>query len=193
MKTLFRILGAGVFVFLLQGFLLFADVETYQIDSEHSSLTFKIRHFFSKAEGAFHTFSGTITVHPENMELNEVSAEIDVSSIDTQVKARDKDLRSPNYFDIEKFPIILFTSKTWKKIGENEFDVAGDLTLHGITKEVLLRVKFLGFTKGANDVSVSQWEAYSTLSKSRFGMTKSGKMLGDDVDISMKIEAGKSR
>ncbi len=166
-----------------------AAVETYKIDPVHSSVGFTIRHFFSNVPGMFTKFSGTITVDRDNLQNSKVEAVIDVPSIDTRIAMRDNDLRSPNYFDAATFPTITFTSKSWKKTGDDTFDVTGDLTIHGVTKEVVLKTKSLGFGPGMKGAMISGWEATTTLNRNDFGITHFPKVLGDEVPVTINIEA----
>ena len=169
-----------------------AAVETYVIDPVHSSVGFKIRHVIGKVPGAFTKFSGTIVVDRDNLENSTVEATIDVGSISTFNDYRDKDLKSPSYFDAAKFATITFKSKAWKKTGDNMFDVTGDLMIHGVTKEVVLNVTLDGFGAGMQGAQLSGWEATTTIKKSDFGVTgppPAAAMLGDDVAISITVEA----
>jgi polyisoprenoid-binding protein YceI len=169
-----------------------AAVETYAIDPVHSSVAFSIRHFVSKVPGSFTKFAGTITVDRANLANSSVEATIDVGSVNTANESRDKDLRSSSYFDTEKFATITFKSKTWKATGENTFDVTGDLTIHGVTKEVVLKVTSLGFAPGMRGAQLSGWEATTAIKKSDFGVNGPAVLaavLGDDVAISIGIEA----
>jgi len=166
-----------------------AAVETYQIDPVHSSVGFSIRHFFSPVPGAFTKFAGTIVVDRENPENNRVDATIEVPSIDTRNAKRDDDLKSKNFFAADQFPAITFKSSSWKKTGADTFDVAGDLTIKGTTKPVVLKVKSLGFGPGMQGKTISGWEATATINRNDFGITTYPKMLGDDVAVSISIEA----
>jgi polyisoprenoid-binding protein YceI len=166
-----------------------AAVETYKIDPVHSSVGFTIRHFFSNVPGAFTKFSGAIVVDRDNLEKSSVEATIDVPSIDTRSEMRDKDLRSDKYFAAEKYPSIAFKSKSWKKTGEGTFDVVGDLTIHGVTKEVVLKTKSLGFGPGMKGAMLSGWEATTTVNRNDFGITTFPKVLGDEVAVTIAIEA----
>jgi polyisoprenoid-binding protein YceI len=180
-------------LFCLASFALLASaqaaVETYKIDPVHSSVGFTIRHFFSNVPGVFTKFSGTIVVDRDNLEKSSVEATIEVPSIDTRSEMRDKDLRSDKYFAAEKYPAITFKSKSWKKTGEGTFDVAGDLTIHGVTKEVVLKTKSLGFGPGMKGAMLSGWEATATVNRNDFGITTFPKVLGDDVGVTIGIEA----
>jgi len=170
-----------------------AAMETYVIDPVHSSVGFKIRHFVSKVPGNFTKLSGTISVDRENLEKSSVDAIIDVDSVNTANEKRDSHLRSADFFDTAKFATSTFKSKTWSKTGENTFDVTGDLTLHGVTKEVVLQVTLLGFGPGPRGAQLSGWEGTTTIKKSDFGVAGPAMLsaaLGDSVTISISIEAG---
>jgi polyisoprenoid-binding protein YceI len=166
-----------------------AAVENYKIDPVHSSVGFSIRHFFSNVPGVFTKFDGTIVVDRDNLENSTVTATIEVPSVDTRNEMRDKDLKSDKFFDADKFSGITFKSKSWKKTGEDTYDVTGDLTIHGVTKEVVLKTKVLGFGPGMRGAMLSGWEASTTLNRNDFGITTFPKVLGDDVAVSISVEA----
>jgi polyisoprenoid-binding protein YceI len=169
-----------------------AAVETYAIDPVHSSVGFSIRHFVSKVPGFFTKFSGTIVVDRDNLENSSVQAVIDVGSVNTNNDQRNGHLKSPDFFDVAKYATITFKSTSWKKTGDGTFDVAGDLTIKGITKPVVLKTSLLGFGPGMRGAQLSGWEASTTIKKSDFGVdgpAMLGKALGDDVAISISIEA----
>jgi polyisoprenoid-binding protein YceI len=169
-----------------------AAVETYAIDPVHSSVAFKVRHFLTKVPGSFTTFSGTITVDRDNLENSSVVAKIDVGSVTTGTEKRDTHLKSPDFFDLAKYDSITFSSTAWKKTGDNMFDVTGDLTIHGVTKSVVLKVDLLGFGPGMMGAQLSGWDATTTIDRSDFGVNGPamlGKALGSEVAISISIEA----
>lgn len=169
-----------------------AAVETYAIDPVHSSVGFTIRHFVSKVPGAFSKVTGNITVDRENLEKSSVDATIDVGSISTANEKRDNHLKSPDFFDVANFGTATFKSKSWKKTGDDTYDITGDLTLHGVTKEVVLNATLLGFGPGARGAQLTGWEATTMLKKSDFGVkgpAMLSKTLGDDVAITIGIEA----
>jgi polyisoprenoid-binding protein YceI len=168
-----------------------AATETYVIDSVHSSVGFGIRHFFSKVPGSFTKFEGNIVVDQANLENSSVEATIDIGSVSTANEKRDNHLRSPDFFDAAKFPTITFKSRAWKKTGDDTYDVTGDLTLKGVTREVVLKVKSLGFGPGMRPGSkLSGWEASTTLKRADFGVTGYEKVLGEEVDVHINVEAG---
>jgi polyisoprenoid-binding protein YceI len=166
-----------------------AAVETYKIDPVHSSVGFTIRHFFTNVPGAFTKFSGTIAVDRAHLENSTVEARIEVASVDTRNGMRDDDLRSDKFFSAVKLPAITFKSTSWKKTGEDTFDVTGDLTIRDVTKEVVLKTKSLGFGPGMKGAMLSGWEASATLNRNDFGITAYPKVLGDDVAVTITIEA----
>ena len=181
-------LGCAAFFFAASA-IARAEVETYDIDPNHSSVQFRISHFFSKVSGRFDKFEGAITVDREAMEKSAVSASIDVASVNTNQEGRDKHLRSADYFDAEKHPKMTFQSKSWKKTSGNEFEASGDLTLHGVTKPVILNVKSLGFGEGMKGAKISGWEVRAKIKRSDYGMTAGTPAVGDEVEIEINIEA----
>lgn len=169
-----------------------AAVETYTIDPVHSSVSFSIRHFVSKVPGSFTKFNGVITVDRDNLEKSSAEATIDVGSLNTANEKRDGDVKGEKYLDTEKFPTMQFKSKSFKKTGEDAFDITGDLTLRGVTKEVVLKAHLLGFTEGMRGTQLMGWEATTTLKRSDFGVNGPAmisKVLGDDVAVTINIES----
>jgi len=182
------------FVALASGFagVAAAAVETYAIDPVHSSVGFSIRHVFSKVPGSFTQFHGTLVIDRSNLENSEVQAVIDVGSVTTANEKRDHHLKSPDFFDAAKFATISFTSKSWKKTGDNTYDVTGNLTIRDVTKEVVLKVTSLGFGPGMTGAPVSGWEASTTLNRTDYGVdgpAMLGKAVGDEVTVSISVEA----
>jgi len=157
---------------------------------------FQVRHLFSKVPGKFDDFAGKIQFDEANPENSTVEVKIKTASVDTGVAMRDKDLRSPNFFDVEKFPEITFTSKSVKRTGETTGEVTGDLTMHGVTKQVVLNVELLGKGAGMEGKTVSGWEAKTNLKRSEFGlswnkMIEGTQVVGDDVEIDLRVKADK--
>src|SRR5207248_2432465 len=125
--------------------------------------------------------------HPEN---STVEATISTRSITTQNEKRDTHLRSPEFFDVEKFAAMTFKSKSVHQLGPDSADVLGDLTIHGVTKEVTLHTKFLGKGKGPMGITTG-WEATTSIKRSDFGLTwnkmiEGVAMVGDEVDIELE-------
>ncbi|MBV8174811.1 MAG: polyisoprenoid-binding protein [Verrucomicrobia bacterium] len=170
--------------------------DTYVFDKLHSTIGFEIRHLFSKVPGKFTDFSGQIQLDEANPEQSSVEVTIETASVDTGVKMRDDDLRSPKFFDVKKFPEITFKSTAVKKTGENTADVTGNLIMHGVTKEVVLKVELLGKGAGPKNSTVSGWDASTALKRSDYGLTwnqiiEGTQMVGDDVQIELHVEADK--
>ncbi|MBZ5663582.1 MAG: YceI family protein [Acidobacteriia bacterium] len=117
-----------------------AQTSTWNIDPAHSTAQFTVRHLgISNVTGSFTKVTGTIALNDKDLTQSQVSASIDVNSVDTRVEARDKDLKSPNFFEVEKYPTIEFKSKKIVS-GGGKLQVIGDLTIHGTTREVTLDV-----------------------------------------------------
>ncbi len=172
--------------------------DTYKLDPVHSSINFKVRHFFSFVNGNFKKFEGTIQVDHDHPEKSTVTATIDAASIDTQNEKRDEDLRGADFFDVAKYPTITFKSKNVKQTGADSGDVVGDLTMHGVTKEITLHVKFLGKGKGMGGASISGWQVTpEPIKRSDYGLTWSKAVegtavVGEEVTVSIDIEADKA-
>lgn len=169
-----------------------AATETYAIDPVHSAVSFKVRHVFTNVPGRFTKFSGTITVDRANLENCTVAAAIEVGSVTTENAKRDGDLAKPDFFDVAKFPAMTFQSKSWKKTGEDTYDVTGDLTIRDVTKQVVLQAKLLGFGPGLMGAYVSGWEVSMTLNRHDYGVNGPGwlgKAIGDEISITINIEA----
>jgi len=171
-----------------------AEVETYKIDPVHSSIGYNLRHILSKFTSSFTKVSGDITIDRENLEKSSVTAAIDVAALTTDNEGRDKHIKSPDFFDTARFPTATFKSKSFKKTGETTFDITGDLTIKDVTKEVVLKANLLGFAPGMRPGTfLTGWEATTTIKKSEFGLAGPAmlqKALGDDVALTINIEAG---
>lgn len=168
-----------------------AAVETYVADPVHSSANFSIRHFFTKVPGRFAKFSATITVDRDNLEKSSAEATIEIASVKTEAPDRDAYLQKPEFFDAAQFPMMTFKSKSWKKTGADAFAVTGDLTIKGVTKEVVLNVKSLGFGPGMQPGSrLSGWEGTLTLNRFDYGVSAFPKVVGEEVEITINVEAG---
>jgi len=118
-----------------------AQAGTWQIDPNHSSAQFSVKHLgVSTVRGAFTKVSGSAKYDPSDATKDSLDATIDANSVDTRVEMRDNDLRSPNFLDVQKYPTITFHSKQVKSAGAGKLQITGDLTIHGVTKEVVLDV-----------------------------------------------------
>ena len=128
--------------------------EIYKFEPSGSTIGFSVRQFLGTTHGKFTSFSGRIEVDREHSGDSSVTAQIDVRSIDTQIKKRDDHLRSIEFFDVGKFPRITFKSRSVKRAGPQSGDILGDLTMHGVTKPITLHVKLL---TPMNDAARTRW------------------------------------
>ena len=177
-----------------------AQTSTWNIDPAHSTAQFTVRHLgISNVTGSFTKVTGTVVLNDRDITQSEVSATIDVNSVDTRVEARDKDLKSPHFFEIEKYPTIEFKSK---KIVSNggRLQVIGDLTIHGTTRDVTLDVD------GPTPELADPWgnlrrgiSAATTINRKDFNLLyndllKTGEaVVGDTVKIQIDAEMVKKK
>ena len=170
---------------------------TWELDPAHSTIGFSIRHMMiSSVRGQFRTFTGKATGDPKTPDKAQIEASIDVGSIDTANEKRDGHLKSPDFFDIAKYPTMTFKSKKIVAAGPGKAKVTGDLTLHGVTKEVVLEVE--GGTDVIKDpMGNTRAGAHATAKIDRrdFGMVYDktvdggGLMVGNEVEITIDVEA----
>lgn len=167
---------------------LHAEVATYKLDASHSSVGFRIRHFVTKVPGHFAKFDADIQFDEANPANSKVSATINAASIDTNHADRDKHLQNDDFFKVGKFPEIKFVSTTWKKTGDNTYDVTGDLTMLEQTKPVVLAVTYLGQTPGRGGKMLAGWEATAKIDRTAWGISYGLPAVGKDVEIEINIE-----
>jgi polyisoprenoid-binding protein YceI len=129
--------------------------ESYRFDQSRSTIGFTVHQFLGTTHGKFTKFDGKINIDPEHPEKSSVTAKIDVRSIDTGIAKRDNHLRSPELFDVAKFPEITFKSRGVRQTGQQSGDILGDLTMHGITKSITLHVKVL--SPISSDTKETHW------------------------------------
>ena len=181
---------------LLAGFLSAqsARAATYTIDVDHSAVTFKIRHLVSKVQGAFNQFEGTFDYEPGKPELWKAGAVIQAASIDTNVAARDKHLRSADFFDVEKFPTLTFKSTHVENVMETSAKLHGLLTIHGVEKPVVLDLEIHGVGKDPWGNVRAGFTATTTVNRKDFGviwnkaLETGGVLVGDEVEITIEVE-----
>jgi polyisoprenoid-binding protein YceI len=167
-----------------------AQAGTWKIDPNHSSAQFAVRHMgVSTVRGAFTKVSGSATYDPSDPGKTSLEATIEANSIDTRVEMRDKDLRSPNFLDVQKYPTITFKSKQAKAAGDGKLQITGDLTIHGVTKEVVLDVD--GPSAPIKDPMGNQRigaSATTKVNRKDFGVNGAPAMVGDDITITIDAE-----
>jgi polyisoprenoid-binding protein YceI len=167
----------------------------YRVDQDHSGVNFKIRHFVSNITGRFRDFDGVIKYDEQNRVFSGVEFVVRAASIDTANNDRDEDLRSKNFFEVEKYPTLTFASTRVVPSSENTLEITGYLTLHGITRKITFPVKILGTVKIPGGEKVG-FEASFTISRKEFGINwnnilDSGPVLGDEVMVSIEVEANR--
>jgi polyisoprenoid-binding protein YceI len=168
---------------------------TYKIDKAHSEVVFQIRHLVTKVRGRFDEFEGMVQLNEDRPELSSVEFTIKAASIDTNEKDRDTHLRSADFFDVEKFPNLTFKSQQIIKKSNESYDVIGDLTIHGVTKEIVLPITHLGKAKDPWGMERVGFEGEITINRKDFGLMWNapleigGFLVGDDVRASLSIQA----
>ena len=173
-----------------------AAASGWTIDQDHSNVGFKVKHLMvSNVKGEFRSFNGTLEIDDKDVTKSKVAVTIETPSITTGVTKRDDHLKSPDFFDVAKYPTMTFVSKKVKKAGNDKLKVYGDLTLHGVTKEVILDVE--GPTKAFKDPwgNIKRGASATTkINRKDFGLTwnaaieSGGVVVGDEVTISLEVE-----
>jgi polyisoprenoid-binding protein YceI len=173
-----------------------AGVTAYKLDPRHSSAQFSVTHLMiSTVRGAFHAVNGSVNLDDNDITKSTVDITIDASTVDTNEPDRDKDLKSPNFFDVAKYPTITFKSTRVDHGAPGHLKVTGDLAMHGVTKSVVLDVTVpkppIKDPWGLERTAVS---GTSKLSRQDFGMTwnktldSGGVVVSDNVDITLDVE-----
>ncbi len=176
-----------------------ATTTTYGIDKAHSEVTFQVRHLLTRVRGRFSEFTGTIEYDEENPERSLVNVEVQAASIDTNERDRDAHLRSADFFDVEKTPVLTFRSTGIRRKTEETFTVAGDLAVHGVTRSVSFDVSLLGKAKDPWGNERIAFEAETTINRKDFGLTwnaaleTGGFLVGDEVRITLSVQAVPAR
>ncbi len=172
---------------------------TYSIATAHSEIGFTARHMvFAKVRGQFKKLSASLSYDPKDITKSSVQAEIEVKSIDTREAQRDGHLLSPDFLDAEKFPTITFKSTRISPAGANQYKVAGDLTIHGTTREVVLDVEQSGGGKDPWGNQRIGFSAHASVLRSDFGLTwnqvleTGGFLVGDKLEIDIEVQVVQS-
>lgn len=168
---------------------------TWEIDPAHSSIQFGVRHLMiSTVRGKFPKFTATAVGDEKEPTRSIVEASIDVASIDTGEPKRDEHLKTPDFFDVAKYPTITFKSTKVEAAGDRRFKLHGDLTMHGVTKPVILDVEVTPEVKGMRGETRAGARATTKLNRKDFGINWSktmdggGLVVGDDVDVTIDVE-----
>lgn len=161
----------------------------YDIDTAHSSIIFKVRHMnVANFYGAFKDFKGSITYDKDAPEASSLEITIDANSIDTRNSKRDDHIKSPDLLNAKQYPEISFKSTSVKKIADNNFEVAGQFTVHGVTKPLTVKLEKTGEAKNPRGGEIIGGETSFTFKRSEYGMTGMAPNLGDDITVTVAIE-----
>ncbi len=180
---------------------IFASASTWNIDPDHSNVGFKVRHLMiSNVKGNFEKHSGIVEINDKDISKSRVEVTIDTNSINTNVQKRDEHLRSADFFEVAKYPTMTFVSKKVARVGKDRLKVTGDLTLHGVTREVALDVE------GPSKESKDPWgnirrgaTANTKINRKDFGLLwnkaleTGGVVVGEEVAITLEIEMIKAQ
>ncbi|MGH2508952.1 MAG: YceI family protein [Ktedonobacteraceae bacterium] len=160
----------------------------WNIDPTHSQVTFSVKHMVvSTVRGNFKVFRGKMEIDEANPANSWVEAEAEISSIDTREPNRDKHLRSSDFFDAETYPTITFKSKVVEPISNDEFRVLGDLTIHGVTKEVLFNTEYSGQVRDAYGKQRAGLVAKASINRRDFGLNWNAPLEAGGVVVSEKV------
>ncbi len=167
-------------------------VVTYKIDPVHSSVVFRVKHMnLSYFYGRFNEISGTITWDDRNPDNCAITAQVAADSVDTRVEKRNQHLKSPDFFNALEFPTIQFKSRKIEKAGEGKYKVVGDLTLHGVTKPLMIEVEKTGEGKGPTGAPSMGGQTAFTIKRTDFGMNFLLDGVSDEVVLTISVEAGR--
>ena len=168
----------------------------WNIDTAHSQITFTVRHMvFAKVRGRFGKWAGTLQLDPQDLGRSRVEVTIDAASIDTSDATRDGHLKSPDFFDAARFPELKFTSRSVETRGPDKARITGDLTLHGVTREVALDAEVAGRGKDPWGNERIGFSATGSLDRTDFGLQwnqaleAGGLLVGTRVDIEIDLQA----
>lgn len=180
----------------MEGIKTATGVQTWVLDAEHTSVEFAVKHLMvSTVKGRFSGVTGTIRLDEGDLANSSVEVSIDVSSIDTRQGQRDEHLRSPDFFDVENYPTIEFRSRRVEPVRSGEFRVIGDLTIRGVTREVVLEVTDEGRAVDPWGGRRAGFSAKTSIDRQDFGLTwnqaleTGGVLVGNEVKISIDVEA----
>jgi polyisoprenoid-binding protein YceI len=173
-----------------------AKAQGWAVDPVHSAILFRIKHLnLGFVHGRFDEYSGTIQIDDEKPEASSVQLEVKATSVNTgageMIGTRDKHLRSPDFFNVAQFPTITFKSTAVKKVDAANYDVTGDFTLHGVTKSQTVRMEKIGEGKGPDGKQRIGFEGTFTVKRGEFGMNFMADKIGDEVRMTVAVEATK--
>jgi len=172
----------------------------YEIDASHTKITFKVRHLgISWVPGSFTKLKGNFSFDEKEIAKSKAEASIEVDSVNTENQKRDEHLKSEDFFAAPKFPEIKFVSKEIRSVKGNKFEVVGDLTMHGVTKPIVLDAEYFGLAKDPYGNERAGFSAVAKLNRKDFGLQwskllETGAMVvGDEVSINLDVEGIKKK
>lgn len=173
-------------------------ISKWTVDKAHSGIDFSIKHMMiSTVKGSFNNFDAVIEADPQDLTTANIEFTVDISSIDTRNSDRDAHLKSADLFEVEKYPNITFKATKIVKTDENEYDVTGDVSMHGITRPETFKVTFEGQGKDPWGNEKVGFSAEGKLKRSDYGITYNavletgGVLIGDQVKVFIEIQASK--
>lgn len=187
----------SLFALLVLGANAFAQTN-WQLDKSHSNINFSVSHMVvSETSGRFKFFDGKVVAKSDDFVDSDIEFTIDASSINTEDEKRDGHLKSPDFFDVAKHPQITFKSKSFKKIDGKNYKLIGDLTMRGVTKEVVLDVIYNGTAKSPSGVVKAGFKVMGKINRADFGLKwnktldNGGLLVGEEVTLVCNIELDK--
>ncbi|WP_163654553.1 YceI family protein [Listeria sp. PSOL-1] len=173
--------------------------DKWTIDPAHSSIEFQVKHMMvSKVKGAFNDFEADVEMDLENLQEAKANFKVKAASVDTRQPQRDNHLKSEDFFDVEKYPDVLFQSKEIIPKGDNEYDVKGDLTIRDVTNTIMFHLTYEGSGKDPNTGKmIAGFEITGKFNRKDFGLNYNaaletgGVLIGDEVKLDIQIEASK--
>lgn len=169
---------------------LMAQMENWKLDPAHSAAQFSVRHLgISTVRGGFTKMTGSLQYDPSDITKSSVEVTIDAASVDTRVDMRDNDLRSDHFLDVGKFPTITFRSSHVEAAGSGKLKIAGDLTVHGVTKNVALDVEGPSAPmKDPSGITHMGAAATTTINRTDFGVNGAPGVVGNDITLTLDVE-----
>ncbi|NHM29937.1 YceI family protein [Neobacillus terrae] len=171
----------------------------WTVDPTHSSVDFSVRHMMiANVKGAFHQFEAQVEADPQDLTTADITFTVDLSSVDTRNADRDNHLKSGDFFNVEQNPNMTFKSTSIEKTDEGEYDVTGDLTLNGVTKQETFKVTFEGQGKDPWGNEKAGFSGEGTVNRSDYALTYNaaletgGVLIGDKIKVSLQIEASRA-
>ncbi len=178
-----------------------AQTTKWIVDDTHAKLGFKVTHFgISETEGKFTKFTGAVLSDKPDFSDSKIDLTIEVSSVDTDNEQRDTHLKSADYFDVAKYPQIIFKGKSLKPVSKNKYKLIGDFTMHGVTKEVTLDVVYRGTVPlDPFGNTKAGFKINGLIDRTQWGLNWTGKLaggdllVGNDVELECNIELNKAK